>query len=773
MGDTCKERQLVKTREIMAPPIKTMHRPALAQWLGLGLALIILGGAIAFNLYLEHGRRAAREQDRLSTQARVIAENMEHQLASTNLVLEDVRGELSNWKGFPLQAETRYLKALSNAMPGILHMSVMDAAGMLLASDQPEFLGRNFSDRSYFQAVKQRPNPDTLYVSPPFKNDLGSSYVINITRMIPGPRGEFAGIVTATLDPDYFKTLMASVLYAPDMWDAIGHGDGILFLMVPEREGLYGMNLAQPGAFFMQHRDSGQVATVLTGTVYATDEERMMAQRTVHPGTLRMDKPLVVAVSRDLDTVFQPWQRDALAQAGLFGLIAAVSMLGLYAYQRRQQLFGRQAAEAATALQQNAERLQLATEASGVGVWDYDLVTGEVVWDNAMYTLYGIDKSAVSNLYTAWQNSVLPEDYPRATAALQATIEQDVPYYMPRFRIRRGDGALRYIQERVRVNFDAAGKPVRMVGTNEDITERQQREAALQESEDRFRSTFDAAAIGMALVSLEGRFVQANGALCSILGYTQAELQQKTFQGITYPDDLDTDLALLKELMAGTRDSYQMEKRYFHKDGRLIWILLSRSAVRDATGKVLYFIAQIQDITERRALLDKLDLQANQDYLTSLSNRRHFLEQGGAELARAQRYGEALSMFMLDIDYFKSINDTYGHKAGDIVLQKLSNILRETLRTIDIIGRIGGEEFAILLPETDLQEAAEVAERLREIIARTDVVMEAGLPLHFTISIGVATLKEKGINLDTLFNLADQALYQAKATGRNKVCVAD
>jgi diguanylate cyclase (GGDEF)-like protein/PAS domain S-box-containing protein len=757
----------------MAPAIKTIHRPALAPWLGLGFVLIILGGAIAFNLYLEHGRTSTREQNRLSTQARVIAENLQCQLMSANLALEDVRSDLPHWIGASgLQTGTAHLKALSNAIPGILHLSVMDATGRMLASDQPAFPGRNFSDQGYFQAVKQRPNPDTLYVSPPFKNDPGSSYVINLTRMIPGPRGEFAGIVSATLDPGYFKTLMASVLYAPDMWDAIGHGDGIPFLMVPEREALHGKNLAQPGAFFTQHRDGGRMTTLLIGTAHAAKGVQMMTQRTVYPDTLRMDKPLLVAVSRDLDTVFQPWRRDALAQSGLFGLITVISMLGLYAYQRRQRLFARQAAEATAALQQNAERLQLATGASAIGVWDYDLVTSELVWDDAMYTLYGIDKSAVSNLYEAWHNSVLPEDYPSAAAVLQATVKQGVPY-MPRFRIRRGDGALRYIQERAKVYFDAAGKPVRMVGTNEDITERQQQEAALQESEARFHSSFDAAAIGMALISLEGGFMQANGALCRIVGYTQAELQQKTFQDITHPDDLETDLALLRELITGIRDSYQLEKRYLHKDGRAIWISLSASAVRDATGKVLYFIAQIQDITERRGLLDKLNLQANQDYLTGLSNRRHFLEQGGAELARAQRYGEALSMFMLDIDYFKNINDTHGHKAGDIVLQKLGNVLRETLRTVDIIGRIGGEEFAILLPETDLQKAAEVAERLRETVASTDVVLEAGLPLHFTISIGVATLNEKSINLDTLFTLADQALYQAKASGRNKVGVAD
>ncbi|MCE5182441.1 MAG: diguanylate cyclase [Betaproteobacteria bacterium] len=757
----------------MTPPNQITHKSALTQWLWLwlGLILIALGGGVAFNLHLEHDRTSVREQDRLSTQARVIAENMESQLASANRVLEDIRGDrlfLKSSSG--LQAETLRLKALTNAMQGIRYISILDENGTLLASNQSAYIGNNFSYRNYFQTVKRHPSPDTLYVSPPFKSVLGS-YVINLSRMIPGPRGEFAGIVTATLDPDYFKTLMTSVLYTPDMWDSIGHGDGLLFLMVPEREGMSGKNLAQPGSFFTRHRDSGKVAEVLTGTVYATNEVRMMAQHTVYSSTLKMDKPLIVAVSRDLDTIFQAWRRDVVAQTVLFGLIVIVSILGLYAYQRRQQLFERQANEAASALQQSAERLQLATDASSVGVWDYEIETDELVWDDSMYAIYGIDKATVTSLYEAWHSSLLPEDQVKEAAALEAAITQGTPY-APRFRIHRSDGELRDIQARARVYFNAAGKPVRMVGTNEDITERQQRESALQESEEKFRSTFDAAAIGMALVNREGRFMQVNDSLCRIVGYTQTELQQKTFQDITHPDDLEADLALLKELTAGTRASYQMEKRYFHKEGSIIWILLSGSAVRNSAGEILYFVAQIQDITERKALLDTLELQASQDFLTGLSNRRHFMEQGEVELARAQRHNNTLSLFMLDIDHFKTINDTYGHKAGDVVLQKLSDILRETLRTVDVIGRIGGEEFAVLLPDTDLQEAIEVAERLRQVVAGADVMREAGLPLHFTVSIGVTTLKEKSVNLDILLSLADQALYEAKATGRNKVCVA-
>jgi diguanylate cyclase (GGDEF)-like protein len=124
---------------------------------------------------------------------------------------------------------------------------------------------------------------------------------------------------------------------------------------------------------------------------------------------------------------------------------------------------------------------------------------------------------------------------------------------------------------------------------------------------------------------------------------------------------------------------------------------------------------------------------------------------------------------MLDIDLFKKVNDTYGHKVGDLVLKRLSGIVLEALREVDVAGRIGGEEFAILLPETDGKQAIEVAERLRQLVESTPVILENGLPLKFTVSIGISSFAGKETNIDTLLNLADQALYKAKNSGRNKV----
>jgi diguanylate cyclase (GGDEF)-like protein/PAS domain S-box-containing protein len=175
--------------------------------------------------------------------------------------------------------------------------------------------------------------------------------------------------------------------------------------------------------------------------------------------------------------------------------------------------------------------------------------------------------------------------------------------------------------------------------------------------------------------------------------------------------------------------------------------------------------------TESHSTREELERRAYTDFLTGLANRRHFLEQAESELTRTIRYGRELSLLMLDLDHFKQVNDTYGHKVGDLVLKKLSELCRATLRDVDIVGRMGGEEFAVLLPETGSEQAMQAAERLCAAIADAHVNLGSGLPLRFTASFGVTTLREKDANIDMLLNQADQALYRAKNEGRNRVCV--
>jgi diguanylate cyclase (GGDEF)-like protein len=173
---------------------------------------------------------------------------------------------------------------------------------------------------------------------------------------------------------------------------------------------------------------------------------------------------------------------------------------------------------------------------------------------------------------------------------------------------------------------------------------------------------------------------------------------------------------------------------------------------------------------ENRTALDELEHRAYYDFLTNLANRRHFIERAEEELNRAERYHKPLSLLMLDIDFFKKINDQYGHKIGDTVLQKLAETALSTLRDVDVIGRLGGEEFAVFLPETGIIQASEVAERLRRAFEQINMSVRDKPDIKFTVSIGISNFNDTNGSIDTLLQQADKALYKAKQTGRNKVC---
>ena len=194
-------------------------------------------------------------------------------------------------------------------------------------------------------------------------------------------------------------------------------------------------------------------------------------------------------------------------------------------------------------------------------------------------------------------------------------------------------------------------------------------------------------------------------------------------------------------------------------------------AERDESGRITGVLSIGRDITEYKRMEEELERQAHSDPLTGLANRRHFIQQAHSELSRINRYGGALSLLKFDVDHFKRINDTHGHNIGDLALQKIAAASRATMREVDIIGRIGGEEFVVLLPQTGSVQAVDAAERLRIAIAESKVRLESGESLHFTASFGVTTISGKSMGMDELLKRCDAAMYRAKESGRNQVCI--
>ena len=301
-----------------------------------------------------------------------------------------------------------------------------------------------------------------------------------------------------------------------------------------------------------------------------------------------------------------------------------------------------------------------------------------------------------------------------------------------------------------------------------DVSERIESDRVLREAEERFRSAFDDAAIGMAITSREGRWLRVNEAFSEITGYSRARLTQIGFVDITHPDDVGQDQDALAELTAGTRQQFATEKRYLHADGHWVWIALNVSAVHGDHGETLYLISQMQDITERKEAETKLAHQALHDSLTGLPNRILFGDRMQIAQARVRR-GGSLALLFCDLDGFKTINDRFGHDTGDRVLAEAAGRLSSMVRPSDTIARVGGDEFAVLCEGIDERGAATVAERLAEALVKPITVDRAAVEL--TASVGIIMSDDASHSPQNLLIAADRAMYAAKRAGGGRYVI--
>lgn len=291
---------------------------------------------------------------------------------------------------------------------------------------------------------------------------------------------------------------------------------------------------------------------------------------------------------------------------------------------------------------------------------------------------------------------------------------------------------------------------------------------SLAKAHKRFESSFSNAPIGMALVDMDGYWLQVNNAFCRITGHSERELKAKPLRSLTHPDDIDLDAPLLLQLLNGEIPSYQVEKRCLHAWGQYIWMMITVSFVRNAEGKALYLIMQFQNISERKELAGHLEYLVDHDFLTGLFNRRHFERELAHEVDRIARYGSPGVVLLIDVDNFKTINDTFGHMAGDDLLKGIAGLLRHRMRNTDILARIGGDEFAILLPQTNTVQAAVVADGFVKALHK-QTAMLANQLITITVSIGVASFDD--ISDTEVLARADVAMYAAKQAGRNRFII--
>jgi diguanylate cyclase (GGDEF)-like protein/PAS domain S-box-containing protein len=349
----------------------------------------------------------------------------------------------------------------------------------------------------------------------------------------------------------------------------------------------------------------------------------------------------------------------------------------------------------------------------------------------------------------------------RVTAALQTEAPQDavvVPVDA------HADG-VRWFEFNLRRTRQAGGDLLLLIG--QDVTFRRQARLRLQESEEFFRLTFSQAAVGIALLSREGRFLRVNRKLSNIVGYSEIELLQRFFDQVTHPDELDEDRALVARLVAGEVRDFRRETRYLCKDGRTVWVALSASTMREAASGQLRMIVAVEDISRRKEAEEALLRMASHDALTGLPNRLLLQDRLRQAISHAQRHSaRKVGVMFIDLDRFKHVNDSLGHEAGDQLIVEIARRLARALRETDTVARQGGDEFVVVLADiTKPEDAALVADKLLESLCQPLTL--CGQEVFPSGSIGIAMYPQDGRDSEALLKAADSAMYRAKASGGN------
>jgi diguanylate cyclase (GGDEF)-like protein/PAS domain S-box-containing protein len=416
--------------------------------------------------------------------------------------------------------------------------------------------------------------------------------------------------------------------------------------------------------------------------------------------------------------------------------------------------------------------LARAQQMAKLGSWEWDIASGAVHWSDEAYRIFGLTPGEVDLNYDNYLARVHPEDRQRLLSAIESAVDGAGAYDVEH-RIVLPDRTVKHLRGFGKVHVDQDGKPQRLTGTVQDVSGKVLAENELRARDAMLQAMSEAAHDALIVIDSSDTIVLWNKAAEAMFGYGKVEVLGRKFHDLVTGKEhhaaIKAGLQLFATTGTGPVMNSVMEFTAFKKSGGEFPVERSVSAFR--RGGRWYAVGSLRDITERKRSEARLKELATKDGLTGLNNRRHFLELAGLLFETAKRYQTPMSAVVLDVDHFKSVNDTFGHDVGDAVLRALARAVGEGFRAVDVSGRVGGEEFAIVMPETGAEQAAAVAERFRETVKAMRVAHPGG-ELSVTVSLGVAGFDPSMATLEDLLKEADKALYEAKRSGRDRVMVA-
>jgi diguanylate cyclase (GGDEF)-like protein/PAS domain S-box-containing protein len=619
---------------------------------------------------------------------------------------------------------------------------VINERGDLVLSSH-SFKPTNLADREHFMVHVQR-ETGKLFIGKPLLGRASGKWTIHMTRRINRPDGSFGGIVSMAVDPGYFTSFYQQTdLGKLGLVNLVGV-DGISRARLSGKVAGFGQDMSKSN--LLREQAKGGIGTFLS-TGRTEGVARYESFRTI-PGY-----PLVIAVGTSQDELLATFARRSeeyyWAALLVTGVIVLFSVLLM-------KTMGRQT--------RAVIQFRTTFEQAAVGIAHISF-DGQHLMANRKYCeMLGY---AQDELLALSADTVTARDGPGALPTPRADLfEGGIDHYSGERKFFCKDGSPIWVNRTISLARDARGEPLYYIRVIEDLSERKAVEAARQQSDAEFGALFNQAAVGMAETDMRGVFLRVNEKLCSMLGYTADELLGLRFQQITHSDDLTRNLELLRSFASGERQAYTYEKRYVCKDGSALWVSVTMSRVSTGPDSAPNAFAVIEDISERKRAEERLMYLAQFDALTGLPNRSLVRDRLTLAIARAKRNDQMVGVMFLDLDNFSEVNDLLGHAAGDRVLQTAAALLSASLRDVDTLGRLGGDEFTIVLENiTGEDQVSTVAEKIKKVFAEPIVV--DGREIFVSASVGIAFYPHGGETVDALLQSADVAMYHAKGQGRN------
>jgi diguanylate cyclase (GGDEF)-like protein/PAS domain S-box-containing protein len=413
-------------------------------------------------------------------------------------------------------------------------------------------------------------------------------------------------------------------------------------------------------------------------------------------------------------------------------------------------------------------RFQLANRSGGVGVWDYNLVDGTLTWSAEMYPLYGLPPSDVTGAYELWSKHLHPDDKASAEAALQAAID-GTSDFQPEFRVLWNDGSTHFIKAAAMVERDSNGKALRVVGVNWDISSAV---AVLAQKNELLRVTMESIGDSVITTDAKGNVTWLNPVAERMTGWTNQEASGRPLADIFHivneqtglPTENPVDTCLKQGKIVGLANQTLL----ISKHGEEFGIEDSAAPIRDASGNVLGAVLVFHDVTEQRRMSGEMSYRATHDDLTGLVNRAEFEVRLRRLLQKSHEDCSHHALMFIDLDQFKLVNDACGHSSGDQLLQQVSKLLGEAVRSRDTLARLGGDEFGIILDHCTSEQSQRVAQQICDRMEEFRFLHD-GRRFRIGTSIGLVSVTNAFSTVAAIMQAADTSCYAAKEAGRNRV----